>query len=135
MKRTLIILTLCLLAAPAAAQDNIARGGAKVAVNADGSVTVSMAAGKTFGLKCYPNLPVSGALGQFYCKSGSGAGVYVYDGATWVPVGGFSSSTGAGAVVLSTGPAMSTPAITRPRVVTSIDDANGRRVFSMSGQG
>jgi hypothetical protein len=82
--KKLINLLLLLLACSlfVSAQDRIQRGGGKIQINSDGSVTVTLATGKTVGLACQSSLPVSGSVGQMACKSGTGAGVYTWDSGT-----------------------------------------------------
>jgi hypothetical protein len=84
MKRLLLLIFLLPIFAHAQTGPvyRIQRAGTTVQINSDGSVTVTLATGKTFGLVCQPSLPVSGSVGQMACKSGTGAGVYTWDSGT-----------------------------------------------------
>jgi hypothetical protein len=106
--KKLINLLLLLLACSlfVSAQDRIQRGGGKIQINSDGSVTVTLATGKTVGLACQSSLPVSGSVGQMACKSGTGAGVYTWDSGTaawllWGDVAAGLNATKIGAGVVS----------------------------------
>src|SRR5882672_7290160 len=84
-----IIGTTLLLAGVGLTQDKISRAGASVAVNADGSVTVTTASGKALKLVPQANLPGSCTDGQLFYK----ANVGLYQGigsspCAWSPISG-----------------------------------------------
>lgn len=56
--------------------DRIQRSAARVIVNSDGSVTVTLATGKTLTLTPQSSLPGTCSVGQMFFKSGTGAGLY-----------------------------------------------------------
>lgn len=76
MKRFLVFVLLLTVNSPlrpaVVAQDKISRVGASVAVNADGSVTVTLKSGKTLKLVPQAALPVTCVDGQLFFKIGVG---------------------------------------------------------------
>lgn len=106
-RKALILVAVLALAVFAVAQDKVSRAGASVAVNADGSVTVTLKSGKTLKLVPQASLPVPCSDGQLSFKTGVGLNQCV--DAAWVDLaaggggGGVSNSAGAHVVPLTNG--------------------------------